>query len=287
MAIDKSFNTGIKIMDGAEDNLASSIIKIEKKIYDEILKIFDSISITDGKLSNNDKTDEFIASLDRRISRILKENGYNDSVSKYLTNFDKIAENVKKIQSKLNGINLTAKQIDPFKRIEISNTWDKLLGSGINKDFVNPLRQGLYRNVMFGATISDVEKTVRDFVITKKGSDSKLLRYVKQVSRDSISQFDGGLQQKIAVDLDLNAVRYIGSIILDSRAQCRKWSSDGIIKLDSAFEDEINQAIKGNLYFEGKASSGMIKETTLATFMANRGGWNCRHRCIATKIFSK
>lgn len=274
-------------MDGAESDLASSVIKMETKIYDEILKIFDTISITDGKLSNNDKTDEFIASLDRKITKILRDNGYNDSVSKYLTNFDKIAENVKKIQSKLNGINLTASQIDPFKRIEISNTWDKLLGSGINKDFVNPLRQGLYRNIMFGATISDVEKTVRDFVITKKGSDSKLLRYVKQVSRDSISQFDGGLQQKIAVDLDLNAVRYIGSIILDSRAQCRKWSADGIIKLDSAFEDEINSAIKGTLFYEGKSSSGMIKETTLATFMANRGGYNCRHRCIATKIFSK
>ncbi len=287
MSIDKNFNKGIKIMDGAETNLASSIAKIEKKIYDEILKIFESITITDGRLSNNQKTDEFLASLDRKIAKVLRDNGYNDSVSKYLTNFDKLSENIKKIQSQLNGINLTATQINPYLRIEISNTWDKLLGSGINKDFINPLRQGIYRNIMFGATIGDVEKLVKDFVITKKGSDSKLLRYVKQVSRDSISQFDGGLQQKIATELNLNGCRYIGSIIIDSRAQCRKWTEEGLIKLDSDFAQEIVSAINGTLNYDGKNSSGMIKDTTLATFMANRGGYNCRHRAIATKIFSK
>lgn len=287
MAVDKNFDKGIKIMDGAEKNLASSLVKMEKKVYDEIMKIFEGISITDGKLSNNEKTDEFLASLDRRIAKVLKQNGYNDSVAKYLTNFDKIAENVKKIQSQLNGINLTATQINPFLRIEVSNTWDNLLGSGINKSFVNPLRQGIYRNIMFGATIGDVEKLVKEYVITNKNADSKLLRYVKQVSRDSISQFDGGLQQKLASELDLNACRYIGSIILDSRAQCRKWVDESLIKLDSDFAKEITSAINGNLMYDGKASSGMIKDTTLATFMANRGGYNCRHRCIATKIFSK
>lgn len=284
---DKLFNNGIKIMDGAENNLASSLIGMEKKIYDEILKIFDTISITDGKLSSNEKTDAFIASLDRRIAKVLKDNGYNESVTKYLINFDKIAENVKKIQSDLNGINLSASQIDPFKRIEISNTWDNLLGSGVSKNFIQPIRQGLYRNILFGATIGDVEKLVRDYVITTKDKDSILLRYVKQVSRDSISQFDGGLQQKIATELDLNACRYIGSIIVDSRAQCRKWVDEALIKLDSSFALEIVDAINGDLLFDGKYSSGMIKATTLATFMANRGGYNCRHRAIATKIFSK
>lgn len=287
MPIDKNFDKGIKIMDGAEKNLASSLVKMEKKVYDEILKIFEGISITDGKLSSNVKTEEFLASLDRRIAKVLKQNGYNDSVNKYLTNFDKLGENIKKIQSELNGINLTSTQINPYLRIEVRNTWDNLLGSGINKSFVNPLRQGIYRNIMFGATIGDVEKLVREYVITNKKGDSKLLRYVKQVSRDSISQFDGGLQQKIASELDLNACRYIGSIILDSRAQCRKWVDESLIKLDSSFAQEITSAINGSLNYDGKTSSGMIKDTTLSTFMANRGGYNCRHRAIATKIFSK
>ena len=284
---DKKIQQGIKIMDDAELNLASSIIKLEKDLYKEILAIFENVTITNGKLSTNEKTDDFLLSLDRRISRILKQSGYNGSVTKYLTNFDKIADNVKEVQSKLNGINLTSKQIDPFKRIEISNAWDNLLGSGVNKSFTQPVRQGLYRNIMFGATIGDVEKLLKDYIITTKKGDSKLLRYVKQVSRDSLSQFDGGLQQKISVELDFNACRYVGSLILDSRAQCRKWVGDGLIKLDDEFEKQIQKAINKGLYFDGKVSSGMIADTTLATFMANRGGHNCRHRAIATRIFNK
>lgn len=286
---DKLFNRGIEIVNIAEEDLSSAVIRSEKDIYDEILKIFENVTITNGKLSSNEKTDEFLLSLDRRIARALKNSGYTSSVDKYLTNFDKIAENVKKVQEKVNGINLLASQIDPYRRIEVSNTWDNLLGAGVNKSFVRPVRQGLYRNIMFGATVSDVEKLVKDFVITKKDADSKLLRYVKQVSRDSLSQFDGGLQQKIASELNLNAIRYVGSLILDSRAQCRKWTTEnnGLILLDNEFEKEIQKAIDGNLYYDGKTSSGMIKETTLSNFMANRGGYNCRHRAIATKILKK
>lgn len=284
---EKLFNRGIQIIDIAEDDLSSAVIRSEKDLYDEILKIFENVTITNGKLSSNEKTDEFLLSLDRRIAKALKNSGYTSSVDKYLINFDKVAENVKKIQESVNGINLLASQIDPYKRIEVSNTWDNLLGSGVNKSFVQPVRQGLYRNIMFGASVSDVEKLVKDFVITKKDADSKLLRYVKQVSRDSLSQFDGGLQQKIASELNLNAIRYVGSLIVDSRAQCRKWTNSGVILLNDEFEKEIQKAIDGNLYFDGQKSSGMIKETTLSNFMANRGGWNCRHRAIATKIINK
>lgn len=286
---DKLFERGVKIIDFAEEDLSSFVIRSEQELYDEILKIFENVTITNGKLATNPKTDEFLLSLDRRIAKVLKNSGYKTAVDKYLTNFDLIQENVKKIQSSVNGINLLAKQLDPFRRVEVSNTWDNLLGAGVDKSFVQPIRQGLYRNIMFGATVADVEKLVKDFVITKKDSDSKLLRYVKQVSRDSLSQFDGGLQQKIASELNLNAVRYFGSLIMDSRAQCRKWTTtnNGLIILDNEFEKEIQKAIDGNLYYEGKASSGMIKETTLSNFMANRGGWNCRHRAIATKIFKK
>lgn len=278
---------GIKIMDTANAGLADAVKRAEKQIYDELLKIFENVTITNGKLGTNEKTDEFLASLDKRIARILKNNGYNADVNKYLTNFDQVADNIKKLQAKMNNINITAAQINPFKRAEVSNTWDKLLGSGVNKDFIQPVRQGIYRNIMFGATIGDVEKLVKDFVISTKDSDARLLRYVKQVSRDSLSQFDGGLQQKLASELDLNAVRYIGSVIVDSRAQCRKWVDQSLIKLDDEFEKEIEKAIDGNLFYDGKKSSGMIKDTTLANFMANRGGYNCRHRAIATRIFSK
>lgn len=285
MPFEKDIQKGITIMDDAEIELASAILKSEQDIYKELLKVFENVTITNGKLSSSEKTDEFLLSLDRKIQRVMNSSGYKASVLKYLTNFDKIAENVRKLQSAMNGANILASQVDPFKRIEVANTWDRLLGSGVNSSFVNPVRQGLYRSIMLGSTMSDMEQLMKDYVVTTDAVDSKLLRYVKQVSRDSLNQFDGGLQQKIALELDFNAVRYVGSIIKDSRAQCMKWAKKGLIKLDEEFEKEIKRAIDGSLVFEGKHSSGMIKETVLSNFIVNRGGWNCRHRAICTKVF--
>lgn len=277
---------GIIIIDSAEKRLADFIQKTQLSLYDAITKIFENVNISNGKLSSSEKTSNFLLSLQSRINKALQDSGYQSEVTKFLTNFPKIAENVKTLQEDFNGINITSKQIAPFQRLEVQATVERLLGSGVNTNFVQPIRQGLYRNILFGGTVGDAESLIKNFVITNKNGDSKLLRYVKQVSRDSLSQFDGGLQQKIAHELNLTAIRYVGSLILDSRAQCGKWTSQGLIALDDNFAQDIEDAINNKLHFEVggkmKTSAGMIPGTDLITIMANRGGYNCRHRAIPT-----
>jgi len=287
MSIDKIVNSGIKIMDSSEESLADYVKKLEKNLYDELVKIFENVNITNGKLSTSDKAQEFLLSLDKKIKSGMKNAGYNEGVNKFLKDFDKIGENVKQLQSELNNINITSSQIKPFLNIEVQNTSNLLIGDKFNGNIIAPLQQSLYRNIMFGATVADTEKYLREYIISSKDKDSKLLRYVKQISSDSIRQFDGSLQSGIANELGLNAARYVGSIIIDSRAQCRKWVDESLIILDDSFEKEINKAINGTLTYDGKKSSGMYKETNLSNFAVLRGGYNCRHRAIMTKYVSK
>jgi len=273
---------GIRIMDNSSIRLSNELKKLEASLFDELMKIFESVNVSEGKLSNNQKAEEFLASIDKRINDKLKKSGYYSAVGNFTKSFDQIAKNIQEMHSVYNAIEIASSQIDPFKRIEVNNTIDKLLGSGLSKDFINPVRQTLYRNIMFGATITETEKNLRDFVISTGDKDSKLMRYVKQVSRDSISQFDGSVQQAIGNELKLDAKRYVGSLIMDSRAQCIKWVEMGIIPL-ADLQEEIAWALRNGTY-NGKKAQGMNPETSVATFDIYRGGFNCRHRSIPTKM---
>lgn len=270
-------NDGDHIFDRSEIELERSVKKAEITIFDELIKLLNSVDVSAGKLQTNTKAENFLMNMDKKIYDALYKADYNKSALRFTQNFDLIGENIQEVHSKFNKVNITDAQIQPFLKIEVNNTLDRLTNSGIAKDFINPIRENLYRNIMLGAEVSTVEKTLRDFVVSSAEGDSKLMRYVKQVSRDAMQQFDGTIQGNIANELKLNALRYVGSLIKDSRKQCIRWVSDdgGIIML-SDLQEEIDWAFTNG--------SGMNPFTNVYTFFALRGGFKCRHRAIPTNI---
>jgi hypothetical protein len=270
-------NEGDHIFDNSQVALERSVKSAETIIYDELIKLLNTVDVSAGKLKTNSKAENFLMSLDKKIYDALNKADYNKSVLKYTQNFSFIGDNIQDLHSKFNKVTITDAQISPFLKIEVNNTIDKLTGSGMAKDFINPIRESLYRNIMLGAEVTSVEKTLKDFVITSAQGDSKLLRYVKQTSRDAMQQFDGAVQSNIANELGLNAKRYVGSLITDSRPQCIRWvvQNSGIL-LVKDLQDEIDWAFNNG--------SGMNPATTPLTFDIFRGGFNCRHRSIPTNV---
>lgn len=276
--IDKLINEGENINENASSKFEASVKAMEALLVNELRKLFKTVDVTGGKISTNQKTIEFLAGLEKRIMLALKEAGYNSRVGDLLKNFDKIKANNIALQSVANGINIAESSLTGIQRLEVQNTIDKLLGSGINGQFVAPMREALYRNITLGGSIADAEKIIESFVVTKGNNKSILNKYIGQVARDSISQFDGMIQGVIGKELGLNDFIYAGSIIKDSRCQCVYWVEKRILLRDE-LEAEINTALnKGSL--GGCRCSGMIPGTSVDTFAIFRGGYNCRHRAI-------
>jgi hypothetical protein len=271
-------NKGDHIFDSSENEFLRSVKDSEVFIFEELIKILNTLNISGGKLTTNSEAENFLMSMDAKIYNALKKANYDASVLKYTKNFGQIAENAKELQSALNGINITDKQITPFLKMGVNTTIDRLAGSGLAKDFIIPVRDSLYQSILLGSDVSDVEKTLRDFTISNVNGDSKLMKYAGQVARDSMRMFDGTIQQNIANELELNALRYVGSLITDSRKQCIRWVEDRILLLED-LADEIEWA-----YNNG---SGMIPGTTPANFYMNTGGFNCRHRALSTMFYEK
>lgn len=282
MPVQKLISDGDNLIDTNEKEFLKSVKDAETTLYKEISKLFEVVDTSGGKLKNTDKARKFLLSLDSRITDALYKSSYKSGVSNLLKSFDDIAQNNIDIQSALNKKNIAFSSLNDIKALEVNNTLDKLLGSGISKDFIAPVRETLYRNVMVGASVDETQKALKEFLISTDEKDSKLLRYADQIGRDSVMQFDGTIQQTIGSELGLNDYLYVGSIIVDSRGQCIHWVNKSLLKGDE-LKNEIDTALKGG-QLGGKKCSGMNPSCTVPTFSIYRGGYRCRHRAIATTI---
>jgi hypothetical protein len=281
-SIQQIINKGDVIIADAETEFLSATKDIEEDVFLALMKIFENVDISNGRLSSSTKAEEFLASMDARVYMALKKAGYGNYVNRLVNSYDLIGQNTQDLQEKLkNGI-IPKKDINAIKRLEVEKTIANLTEQGLYNAFIAPVRQGLYRNIMFGATKDDTEEFLRSYVKSTKKNQSKLLQYVGQVAVDSLHQYSGSVDQVAKNSLDLNATQYVGSLITDSRAQCQKWISLGIIK-DEDLQEEIDFALDRS-YYGNKRCSGMIPDTNTSNFCINRGGYRCRHRAIPIRL---
>jgi hypothetical protein len=210
------------------------------------------------------------------IDAIQKSN-FPSSVNEFLREFETIKKFNFDIHKNVNDLSKSEleKLISPIQKNVVDQTMENLTGSGVNSNFIEPVRQGVFKNIVAGSTITDLESSLKTFIQGTGDTDGLLMRYTKQVSRDALNQFDGQTNARIASEFDLDAFRYVGSLIDDSRPQCRRWVAKSVLLRDD-LQNEINWAFNNG--------SGMNKATTPDNFAVYRGGYSCRHSAIPFKM---
>jgi hypothetical protein len=267
---DSAINTG-------ESKLLEQLGPTEKLIFADIKKLIDKFNVSGGKIEFNESNVELVNQINQTIVDAIQKSKMPGTIREFLRDFDTIKEFNVDVHSKLNGLSTKELEdlINPIQRGVVQQTLDGLTGAGVDANFIEPVKQGIYKNIVGGATRSDLENFLRAYVVGTPELNGLYSRYVKQVSRDALGQFDGQINAKIAEEFGLDAFRYVGSIIDDSRAQCVRWVGKRILE-KSEMESEINWA--------NNNGSGMIPGTNPDNFLIYRGGYNCRHRAIPFKL---
>jgi hypothetical protein len=261
----------------AESQLLEQLGPTEKLIFAEIKKLIDKFNVSGGKIDFNDTNVELVNTINQTIVDAIQKSKMPGTIRQYLRDFDTIKEFNVDVHSKLNGLSTKELEdlINPIQKQMVQQTLDGLTGAGVDANFIEPVKNGIYKNIVGGATRSDLENFLNAYVVGTPELNGLYSRYVKQVSRDALGQFDGQINAKIADEFGLDAFRYVGSIIDDSRSQCVRWVGKRILE-KSEMQSEINWA--------NNNGSGMIPGTTPENFLVYRGGYNCRHRAIPFKL---
>jgi hypothetical protein len=261
----------------AENAFYNELPAVEKMVYDELKKLFKDFNTKDGKIEFDAANVDIVNQVDERIKKAIKATQYSKAAAGYLRNFETLKENNVKLHTELNG--LDAKELDklvnPIQKAIVEQTLQGLTGTGVSTNFIEPVREGIYKNIVAGATIADLENALQTYILGNPNVNGLFSRYVKQVSRDALNQFDGQVNARIAEENGLDAFRYVGSLIDDSRPQCRRWVSMGVLQKED---------LPAQIAWAQNNGTGMIPGTNAENFAVYRGGYNCRHAAIPFKL---
>jgi len=252
-------------------------------------KLSDKSFMTTGTLAAT-----AVNQFEKRLSdAIVKNAGYRSEIRKYMTSFDTIDRFNVKLHRQINGvdiksiINLANKQKrDLVNRTagnvlsEISETsvWDNLAGRSMRDQFTKPVKKILYQNIMQGSPQSEAKKALHDFIVGNKKLKriGRLERWSGQIARDTLSQYDGAINDMVRKEFDLDGWLYVGSLVKDSRPQCVRWKRMKEIPAKILPKELANPMNKGQ-----------IPGTTRDNFGTYKGGYNCAHSAFPIRLTNK
>lgn len=268
-----------ELLEKAAAELEAALPEFQRQVVEDVLRLLADAS-TKGQLPRGAKNLDLVRKAIKLLNSGIEKYGYASAVGQYLREFPRVMEVNGELQAALSEIDLKASELKPFLQQSIEAVQNNLLNAGLDAAFREPVRKILVQSVLTGATIRDAEKTLRQFIEGEGEQLGRLERYVGQVARDSIYQFDGQINDYVATAYGLDAFGYVGSLkairtnrkgkaVGDSRPQCIRWVRKGLL-LISELPKELEWAASNG--------SGLIPGTTASNFATNRGGYNCRHQ---------
>jgi len=227
---------------------------------------------------------------EKRMSDAIGKNiAYKSEIRKYMTNFDVMDRLNTKIHRGLNGIDIKGiiKLANKQKRELVGGTVEKvvgeisrfpqnMLGDEMREQFTKPVKKILYENIMQGKSATAAKKSLHDFIIGEKGKIGQLERWSGQIARDTLSQYDGAVNDMVRKQFDLNGFKYVGSLVKDSRPQCKRWRAMKEIPIEILAKELANPT-----------NRGLIPGTNKDNFATYRGGYSCRHSAYPIRIKEK
>lgn len=248
--------------------------KIDEQMMKEIEKLLKKLEVDDNsKFTKNSANNEAILEAIKKLEKIARSKKFDALTSQLLTSFDKITENNEAIHAALNKIEFTDTLINNIaksKELAVNAVSASLSSSNVNANAIAPIRRILLESVELGFGTQRATRLLRERIVGME-SEGAIGRYVNQIATDALYEYDRIVNQTIAIEYDMNAYRFVGGLVRDSREQCRRWHKKKILKIED-FEEEIKWAYKNG--------SGMKPNTNKNNFPIKIGGFNCKHRFI-------
>lgn len=248
---------------------------LEDQLFERLVKLLRQLPQRNGRFVFDASTNKLLLRLNEVLGEVLRKEDLRAAVRDLLPEFDKIAANVQAMHGVENDIRVSAALLSDTKHRMVALTSESVVDAGYDARFSVLVKKVLYNHVNFGAEVLETERALRVLVHGEGGGKGVLARYAGQVARDALNQYEGQVHEAIAKLHGLGNSRYVGNIVQASRCQCRRWVRMGILTAKQ-LPSEIRMAFE--------CGGGMIPGTTPTTFRIYRGGYNCLHSAIPTRL---
>jgi hypothetical protein len=268
------FNDLEDYVEGVLNSLDKSLPKVNSELQDAFLELYYQLDKSSlGTIESSVKNLKIINKYKSKISSLLENGEYGQSVEKYLKGFEGSTGYLNDYFGTIvTAFKANDKLYEAILESNVGSTVDSLLGSGISSNFTDSIFDILKSNVTSGSNKIDFINTLKANLDDETGI---LSRYVKQVASDSITQFNSNYISTISNDLELKYFFYKGTKIQDTRPFCSRLIGKYLTY------DQMKEYVQSQMKLNNnKGWAGMVKGENWSNFPVYRGGYNCRHYLI-------
>ena len=257
------------ITDKAVERLSAAVTKTQKMLFDDVSALLSKLELdSDGLVKQNAANRKVLTKLDGVFNKSIRESGYYESLDDYTDNIIRLTSaNDQYFNFILDSFTVDAHYIKSLQKQSIAEIEGLLANDGLTVALKDPLKQILNTNVNTGASFSDMLTQVRGFIQGTPDAEGKLLRYSKQITRDSLFNYSSSLQESVSQSAGLQFYYYQGHLMTDSRPFC--------IERKGKYYHKNEVESWASMDWQGKRTG-----TTSSTIFIYRGGYNCLHQII-------
>ena len=267
------------IITNSYSNFSTTVNLLQSDVFN---KIFGWLKANTGANSNL----RTLSKLNKELKSLITSKMFETPVKGLLKDFDQVEKISKKILESDNDLDLKDFNLSAEKQITIEEISTGLLNDAmLEANLRTPLKKMLYRYVTTGMPIDKAERELRSFILTDKESLGFAERYVKVLTMESLSRFDGTINQRVATDYKLDGFRFLGSNIKTTEPQCL-----GLTKASGEFAQyEVNgkyrvEDLPKIIALMKRVAKSTHKNLDPSNFFILRSHWGCRHQIIPTKL---
>ncbi len=272
----------LKTIEDAVEQINKAVPRLQSKMYDRVLELTKELNTVGKNVKADTENLRLLSKIRMELERIIDDPEFKHAIREFKSAFDKVEQINKVYFTSIAETRGVPAVLNELKQQVIKDV-DVKLGSGRVSQLVTDKAHEILRvSITSGSTYASMVKSVQTF-LEKNGATNEFARYAKQITTDSINQYNAQYNKIFSEDLDLSWFQYVGSLLETSREFCVELVDQRYVHVS-----EIPELLKGHVNGKHIPVSdktglpyGMIDGTDKYNFQVRRGGWNCAHQLIA------
>ncbi len=271
MSYSSTLDTLVKGLDDYPDEFTTAIGKVQVRVLDEILPLFDALELDEfGNVLANTNNYAISNDITRNLKRIVAESGYREALNKLGADMAK----QRAVTDSLYRIILEESVSFAEFNTVFTNTRQtalRLLGEGAISNFSTQLTGAVETAISSSSRYTQIITSIRNTVTGNADVDGVLFKYAKQNAKDAFAIQNRVYSEQINKKYGIQWYRYSGANMDTTRPFCLE-------RQGKFFHEKEVQS------WAGKTWQGKNGNTNTATIFSYLGGYNCNHYLAATPV---
>ena len=280
------------ILDAIDDSISAFIERIPASQSDMLQAIDEELrrlDLQDGRIKPTVSNIKIISNIKNKLLKVILTDQYRAQVKQFLKSFNQITSLQNAYWKSVEKTFKPSSILKQIKQVAIEDTAAKLMEAGIEANVAQPIKDILTANITQGGSYKQLQSQLREAVNTTDTGAGLLDRYTKQVTVDSVNQYNRNYTQIVSSDLGFEWFAYQNTLINTSRPFCiamhekRYFHISQIPDLLKAnnltySHPKTGKRLKVRLNPKTNLPDGMYANTNVANFLTLLGGYNCGHQ---------